>query len=124
MKIENETIKDISIKENGTNTGSKVNIHETRSDNNKKNIEENNKKTSDLNSNSDKHTKDIKVLDRLLKFDVVEKENGNGTTTKKIVVSVLDEETGAVLRKIPAEELKAEFDNLSKYVGIMFDKLG
>lgn len=121
MKIDNESVIDLSVKDNLINSGTKVSTSQSKPENTKKNIEENNKNTSDLNSNSDK---DIKVLDRLLKFDVIEKENLNGTTTKKIVVSVVDEETGEVLRKVPAEELKAEFDNLSKFVGILFDKLG
>lgn len=79
----------------------------------------------DFANNADiKSEKTVKVLDRMLKFEVKDIENSEGEVEKKLIISVMDESTGEVIRTVPAEELKDEMNNVNKLVGIMLDKIG
>ncbi len=99
------------------------NVENSKISNDAKKTEKNDKSTSDNPDNSDNSKRTVKVLDRLLRFDIEESVSEEGVKSSRVVVSILDEKTGEVIRQIPPEDLKTEVKNLSSFMGIMVDKV-
>lgn len=57
-----------------------------------------------------------------LKFELKETTNEEGVSTRKLVVSVVDKDTGEVIRQVPPEEIESLFSGQSK--GSIVDKKG
>jgi uncharacterized FlaG/YvyC family protein len=64
----------------------------------------------------------VEMAEHHLKFEVVKQVNGEGNVERKVVVSVLDNKTGEVIRRVPPEELGESMR--SRYMGMMLDRLG
>lgn len=86
--------------------------------------EKKDKSASDSEQNADNNNKAVNVLDRTLRFEIKDIKKEDGKVEKKLIISVLDQETGEVIRTIPPEELKEAAKNLTDFAGLALDKLG
>lgn len=86
--------------------------------------EKKDKSASDSEQNADNNNKAVNVLDRSLRFEIKDIKKEDGKVEKKLIISVLDQETGEVIRTIPPEELKEAAKNLTDFAGLALDKLG
>lgn len=97
----------------------------TKTDDTDKSTEKNDTTPLVSEKNADiKSEKAVRVLDRILQFEVKDVENSDGNVEKKMIIKVLNESTGEVIRTIPAEEFKDEMNQVNELVGIMLDKKG
>ena len=90
----------------------------------KEKSEKTDKSASDSDKNADNNSKVTNVLDRSLRFEIKDVKNDDGKVEKKLVISVLDQETGKVIRTVPPEELQEAAKNLTDFAGKVFDKIG
>ncbi|MBN2145526.1 MAG: flagellar protein FlaG [Candidatus Aureabacteria bacterium] len=76
------------------------------------------KKASETAKNADNN---IKGFDQTsLRYNVEKVTDHKGHTEKKLIVTVIDEQTGKVIRRIPPEEITHK----ANFMGIMVDKKG
>jgi uncharacterized FlaG/YvyC family protein len=86
------------------------------------NAAENQKSASETQNNADMTI--MSSGQTSLKFDLEKTVDKNGRTGSKLVVSVIDEETGEVLRQIPPDEFSRQISNGAEIKGLMLDKKG
>jgi flagellar protein FlaG len=68
----------------------------------------------DLEKVVDKMNQTVKLFSHALQFSV--------SNSHRVIIKVIDTESGEVIRQIPPEALVDAFQNFDKMIGVLFDK--